>query len=1823
MRKRIMAAVLAIVMLLGMLPAGGLSVAHAAEKQYKVEIVSFAEGAKEELRSSELLEARLYVRTGNSEPWQVTDNYEGTPLAQLTYEWENSLNTYLYLYNSHNMYGIDSDEDRELSISKDGSRSAVGFTWAAVYGYGLTGNSLRGSISVTVKRGNTRIASDSHDKFVSPNLGADMAAIAFGIFEGDSRLVTDILGEAGIVHITCTACTVSDARVKAGGGEHLKVTAETSGFLWFETTTYTLHGLKAGSNSGAVGDATVTINVGKSGCKFHDGNNANGDVQVYVYKKPVTTTTATTLTLTNLDNRCTYYIDGVQGRAVDTNGNGDFTDPEDYVIFENLTPNTDYTVEVKGETGNTKPVYAYVYDKTEPAFTGTINVRLHTNANAAGTLTDIVDLYPAGNLVFRLQNDLGNIATERTAEGVYVAQLSQGVFYPWYTLDGTNYIRGNQQVVVTDRNVSSNIHFYEVSYDLGYDVVGRKTDYFHISGERVKISSEIPTKAGYLFDGWKDEKGNVYPAGATLTESIAKPYLLTAQWVEAVDVYLDVVINHESDDGGHDPADSKDEITLDLVSAPDVSTPYLETGKSITLTSDSHSKHEYTTKPDGVSEAAVEKTTYTANTPTFTDLPADDLYTVVTSKAGYEVQSVNVSKRQNGDIDITVNLKFRPTNQKLGFEVRVDESVPANLVPQAAIVKVLYWSAEHSAWEVITQQADEGGVLQPGVRVDINSVTRTGTGSYPVWVSDGTNPYGYRIVVTSLVYPDGHIVPMSDALTTAHLQQNKTDIYTVTFGDVAAGELYGSLKGAWLDGNGTQHGKLDAEITAQGYNVNFNAQGGTINGKEVYTESNQYKIPDFDGFVPVKEGGYQFEGWYEDSACTNPAEEGKYLQADVTLYAKWKEPLTVQGNVTVAGTYIIDERQHTIHDVDRAATALVALQKKVEDEFVTVESQLVSIDYTTYDSPDVGVGTYAFTGIEDTGAEFRIEVLSSSYVSLYRNEPSAEVYSPLQTAYNDADYSAEFGGDKIAKVDAYLEFRPKSFDLKYEIDAKAIGEGFRPTAAEMLVLYDDGQKGVNPQHWAVISQMVYGSTYHGQTTALTSGTGSNEYSVWNSKPDGTTYYDYAVLLYKYTKNSGESVTFDGVSAPFTVSYNGAAHYDYIKGQSRMLVAKLEPKLYHVSFNLNFTQAADDNIGNSMEDFEMLDATPENALDDTYGTSHTWSHVTDITAAPQRQGYAFIGWFDDKDKDGVKDAGENYITQIAAEVCQDVVLTAEWEELADVYVNIIIDHIAQDDVSHNNDDARHNVSFTLDQRAGATGDFTEIGAMTITWDGSNAVDPADKYDAEQVTATGIDETRYTAKVATFAGVADDMEYTITTLKTGYSVESVDVQRDSNGDVRITATLEYDPSNFDFQFTVELDDAAKSLSAVVKPVAVNVKVTSWYNTPYDEDFGKPADDPTYAWYTITQMRNTYERVALNASGVGSGSYPVWKTLTGETTPYYYRIEVVSYELADGTIIPVANLAANQPSVSANYTTASGIYTAVVYANAPCADPYAGDANALKGAYHNGTTQVGTVKAVVSIQTRTVTLDPNGGVFSDSSTADKVMPGMIRMPNISDKTPSRAGYTFAGWTWTVGAAVETGALLDGDRTLTAQWTPITYTITYEPNGGDMGSNPQTVNYTVEDAVTHPVPTKDGYAFRGWYDNQLCVGTPETGFAVGQTGDKTYYARWEYALASLTIYKTFRDGTQVDPNQVFTFRVVSQSEGIDMLVHVQGEGHVTIHGLPKGDYTVTEQTEWSWRYTPESKAISVSVSAATQEITFTNRYSNNAWINAMHAISNRFIGS
>ena len=135
---------------------------------------------------------------------------------------------------------------------------------------------------------------------------------------------------------------------------------------------------------------------------------------------------------------------------------------------------------------------------------------------------------------------------------------------------------------------------------------------------------------------------------------------------------------------------AKDDITLNLVYAPDANTPYLETGDHITITNTNHPNHNYTYTPsDEVNEVARLQTIYTAIAPSVTGLSKDYLYTVAISKHEYDITSVTTSVDANGDIIIDVILDYAPQNKDLVFEVRVDENVPANLVPQAAIVKIV------------------------------------------------------------------------------------------------------------------------------------------------------------------------------------------------------------------------------------------------------------------------------------------------------------------------------------------------------------------------------------------------------------------------------------------------------------------------------------------------------------------------------------------------------------------------------------------------------------------------------------------------------------------------------------------------------------------------------------------------------------------------------------------------------------------------------------------------------------------------------------------------------------------------------------------------------------------------------------------------------------------------------------------------------------------------------------------------------------------------------------------------------------------------------
>lgn len=163
------------------------------------------------------------------------------------------------------------------------------------------------------------------------------------------------------------------------------------------------------------------------------------------------------------------------------------------------------------------------------------------------------------------------------------------------------------------------------------------------------------------------------------------------------------------------------------------------------------------------------------------------------------------------------------------------------------------------------------------------------------------------------------------------------------------------------------------------------------------------------------------------------------------------------------------------------------------------------------------------------------------------------------------------------------------------------------------------------------------------------------------------------------------------------------------------------------------------------------------------------------------------------------------------------------------------------------------------------------------------------------------------------------------------------------------------------------------------------------------------------------------------------------------------------------------------------------------------------------------------------------------------------------------------------------------------------------------------------------------EGYKFVGWFEDEDCTQqvksswvddnnkfTPQKSVPYGDQkgyGAATYYAKFERDVFDLTIEKKAANGSKIDENQIFVFRVVSDDNKTDMEVTVKGTGSVTIKGLPLGtNYTVTEDTNWTWQYKPDEVTQKVEINGKTAEVTFTNTYSKSNWLTSFAEVINKW---
>ena len=112
---------------------------------------------------------------------------------------------------------------------------------------------------------------------------------------------------------------------------------------------------------------------------------------------------------------------------------------------------------------------------------------------------------------------------------------------------------------------------------------------------------------------------------------------------------------------------------------------------------------------------------------------------------------------------------------------------------------------------------------------------------------------------------------------------------------------------------------------------------------------------------------------------------------------------------------------------------------------------------------------------------------------------------------------------------------------------------------------------------------------------------------------------------------------------------------------------------------------------------------------------------------------------------------------------------------------------------------------------------------------------------------------------------------------------------------------------------------------------------------------------------------------------------------------------------------------------------------------------------------------------------------------------------------------GYKFEEWNTETdgsGDSYAEGAIIPATKTgdnitLTAQWTPVTYNITYHLDGGTNGANPAT--YTIETADIELVAaTREHDRFDGWFTDNGVWENQVTTIALGSHVDIELYAKW-----------------------------------------------------------------------------------------------------------------
>lgn len=277
------------------------------------------------------------------------------------------------------------------------------------------------------------------------------------------------------------------------------------------------------------------------------------------------------------------------------------------------------------------------------------------------------------------------------------------------------------------------------------------------------------------------------------------------------------------------------------------------------------------------------------------------------------------------------------------------------------------------------------------------------------------------------------------------------------------------------------------------------------------------------------------------------------------------------------------------------------------------------------------------------------------------------------------------------------------------------------------------------------------------------------------------------------------------------------------------------------------------------------------------------------------------------------------------------------------------------------------------------------------------------------------------------------------------------------------------------------------------------------------------------SVTKSSSSKKTITLNYDGATGGNSTTSLSYT-KTTAYAFKGWSANSSATSGSAVGSSFTPTSPGTVYAIWGSATNTYTSITlptptktgYTFNGWATSSGGSVVSTGGAY-TPTSDITNLYAKWTLNTFTVTFNKNGG-NTPNPTSKSVTQGSTYG---TLATCTRTGYTLKGWYTAASGGTKitssTTVNLTANQTLYAQWTPITYTIAYNANGGTGTMTSSKHQYGVAKNLTTNTFTYLGYTFIGWSESSTATSATYTNsesvINLSKTNGATItlYAVWE----------------------------------------------------------------------------------------------------------------